>query len=292
LCAKFVFCRKEILPKTSGNSALTSFFQTSKNLKLEGGFGNLQDALLIDLLLSDGFKLEDIGFVEDEFKSTLEELLLYKTKETAKGIEGLKEAANLIFKDNFYSCHASLLLVLLTENLDNTFENEIENLARGDDKIATEIANILLSGVEAFSSIQKEALLHSVPLFNTLSPEFIGMLAMNVQVNSYPKDTHLVHEGDDGDTLFIITKGSASVLVKTQYGEKIVARVVENDYIGEIAIFSGEKRTASVRADEDVEAMVLSMDTLKQVVNYKPSVSFDIMREMTLRLLEQKNTKD
>jgi hypothetical protein len=50
LCAKFVFCRKEILPKTSGNSALTSFFQTSKNLKLEGGFGDLQEALLIVLL--------------------------------------------------------------------------------------------------------------------------------------------------------------------------------------------------------------------------------------------------
>jgi len=46
LCVKFVFCRKEILPKTSGNSALTSFFQTSKNLKLEGGFGDLQEALV------------------------------------------------------------------------------------------------------------------------------------------------------------------------------------------------------------------------------------------------------
>jgi hypothetical protein len=45
LCAKFVFCRKEILPKTSGNSALTGFFQTSKNLKLVGEFGDLQEAL-------------------------------------------------------------------------------------------------------------------------------------------------------------------------------------------------------------------------------------------------------
>jgi hypothetical protein len=45
LCAKFVFCCKEILPKTSGNSALTGFFQTSKNLKLVGEFGDLQEAL-------------------------------------------------------------------------------------------------------------------------------------------------------------------------------------------------------------------------------------------------------
>jgi hypothetical protein len=44
LCDRFVV-RKIILPKTSENSALMSFFQTSKNLKLEGGFGDLQEAL-------------------------------------------------------------------------------------------------------------------------------------------------------------------------------------------------------------------------------------------------------
>jgi hypothetical protein len=40
----FVF-RKRILLKTSKNSPLMSFFQTSKKLKLESGFGNLQEAL-------------------------------------------------------------------------------------------------------------------------------------------------------------------------------------------------------------------------------------------------------
>jgi hypothetical protein len=40
----FVF-RKRILLKTSENSALMSFFQTSNNLKLEGAFGDLQEAL-------------------------------------------------------------------------------------------------------------------------------------------------------------------------------------------------------------------------------------------------------
>jgi len=40
-----VFCRKEILPKTSRNSTFMSFFQTSKNLKLENEVGDLQKAL-------------------------------------------------------------------------------------------------------------------------------------------------------------------------------------------------------------------------------------------------------
>jgi hypothetical protein len=57
LCAKFVFCCKEILPKTSGNSALTSFFQTSKNLKLEGGFGDLQEAQTYNPIPEPGLSL-------------------------------------------------------------------------------------------------------------------------------------------------------------------------------------------------------------------------------------------
>jgi CRP-like cAMP-binding protein len=88
-----------------------------------------------------------------------------------------------------------------------------------------------------------------------------------------------------------LSKGSANILIETPEGQKKVAEVGYNDYIGEIALFSGEKRTASVQANEEVEVLELSVDTLKKVIHYSPSISFDMMRQMTLRLLEQKKPK-
>jgi hypothetical protein len=241
---------------------------------------------LIDFMKNDSDLSQDVSWADEKFQPVLIELALNKSKESNAGIEGIKDVASLVLTYGFKSLYLSLLLVLLIENIDNIFEEEIEQLASGNDTTAIEAANILLAGKEGFSTIQKEALLHSVPLFNTLSPEYIGILASNVVVKTYAEGEFIVREGDAGDALYVISKGSASILIKTPDGDKVVARVGENDYIGEIAIFSGEKRTASVQANETLEALEVSVDTIKNIIYYSPGISFDIMRQMTLRLLE------
>jgi hypothetical protein len=246
---------------------------------------------LITVLRSDSSDIKDINFTDEASRVIAEELFMHKGEKSAEGMEGLGEVASYIYQYEFKSLYPSMLLVLLTENLDNSCTNKINQLTQDNDVLAEEVATILLSGKEGMSTIQKEALLHSVPLFYTLSPEYIEMIAQNVLVKSYTKGDYIVKQGDDGDALYILSKGSANILIETPEGQKKVAEVGCNDYIGEIALFSGEKRTASVQANEEVEVLELSVDTLKKVIHYSPSISFDMMRQMTLRLLEQKNPR-
>lgn len=247
---------------------------------------------LISLLRSDSIALADMSFVDEQARPIIDELFLHKEKNSPIGREGIAEAAMLIVKHGFTSLHASLLLVLLTENVNNSYNYEIEELTKENEILASEVANILLSGKESMSAIEKEALLHAVPLFYTLSPEYIEMIAKNIIVRSYVKGDYIVRQGDEGNALYVLSKGHASILIDTPEGQKKVAQVGRNDYIGEIALFSGEKRTASVRVDDDVDALELSVDTLKKVIHYSPNISFDMMRQMTLRLLEQKKSRD
>ena len=55
--------------------------------------------------------------------------------------------------------------------------------------------------------------------------------------------------------------------------------IAKNDYIGEIALLSGSKRTASVITLEETKTLALSVEVLKEIINYSPSISFDIMRD-------------
>ncbi|MFA6188353.1 MAG: cyclic nucleotide-binding domain-containing protein [Sulfuricurvum sp.] len=243
---------------------------------------------LITVLWSDSLDIKDINFADEASRLIVEELFIQKGKESVGGMAGLGEVSSYIYQYEFKSLYPSLLLVLLTENLDNSCTNKINQLTKDNDVLAGEVATILLSEKEGMSTIQKEALLHAVPLFHTLSPEYIEMLAQNIIVKSYVQGDYIVKQGDDGDALYILSKGSASILINTlEGGQKKVAEVSINDYIGEIALFSGEKRTASVQANEAVEALELSVDTLKKVLYYSPGISFDMMRQMTLRLLPQ-----
>lgn len=234
---------------------------------------------------------QDIFWIEESFRSLVDELILYKEKKPPVDNSGLKEAAFYIFKGDFRGLVPSLLLVLFIEDFGAFFKDNIETLAQSSEKVISEIAHMILAGDKnKMSVMHKEALLHAIPLFKTLSPEHIEILAHNANFKLYEEDDYIVRQGEAGDTLYIISKGSAKILIDTPEGKKEVAHVGENDYIGEIAIFSGERRTASVRAMETVEALELSADSLKQVIYYSPGISFDMMRQMTIRLLEQKES--
>lgn len=246
-------------------------------------------ARLIYLLHLKKSSEQDISWVEESFRPLLYELILYKEKEASNGNSGLNEAAFYIFRDKVNGLIPSLLLVILTEDFGSFFNEEIKYYAQSEESVVSEVANMILTGKHSMSIMHKEALLHAIPLFNTLSPEHIEILAHSVNLKSYAKGDYLVRQGESGDSLYVICKGSAKILIDTPDGEKEVAEVGENDYIGEIAIFSGEKRTASVQTTETVEVLELSVGTLKQVIYYSPGISFDMMRQMTIRLLEQKH---
>ena len=65
---------------------------------------------------------------------------------------------------------------------------------------------------------------------------------------TYPADETVVREGDPGDALYIIVEGT----VEIHTGGRMVARMTAGDFFGEISLFDGEPRSATVVAVDDV----------------------------------------
>lgn len=233
---------------------------------------------LMTIFQSNSLALVDTNCIDEEFRPILKELFLYKNNGSST-IARFREAAFFTIKHEFKSLYPSLHFLLVTENIDNSYDSEVNMLIVGDH---------VLGSKESLNTIEKEALLHAVPLFYTLSPEYIEMIAQSVHVKSFVKGDYIVRQGEEGNALYILLKGSASIFIETSEGQKKVSGVVKNDCIGEVALFSGEKYAASVCADEDVDTLKLSYDTLKEVINYCPNISLAMMRQMTLSFAEKK----
>ena len=68
----------------------------------------------------------------------------------------------------------------------------------------------------------------------------------------------IVRQGSHGDELFIIGRGELEVIVRDEQGEDRPINVLsEGDYVGEISFLRRTPRTATVRAQTNVEVHIL-----------------------------------
>ena len=127
-------------------------------------------------------------------------------------------------------------------------------------------------------------LLRNIPLFAKIEPSKLKLLAFTAQRLTYNAGDSLFHQGDEGDSAYIIVDGDADVLVDSPTGPITVATVGKNDFVGEIAILCDVPRTATITAKTTLTAMRISKELFFQLVCQFPQMSIEIMRELARRL--------
>ncbi len=127
-------------------------------------------------------------------------------------------------------------------------------------------------------------LLRKIPLFAKIDPSKLKLLAFTSERLTYGAGQEIFHQGDVGDTAYIIIDGEADVLVDTPTGELAVAKLKQNDLVGEIAILINVPRTATVRADSELTTLAISKDQFFRMIGEFPDMALEIMRELAQRL--------
>jgi CRP-like cAMP-binding protein len=73
----------------------------------------------------------------------------------------------------------------------------------------------------------------------------------------------ILQEGNEGDEAFIITGGTAEVFRALDDTEQVLGTIGPGDVFGEMAIFTDNRRTASVRAKSPMSAMVVTRESIE-----------------------------
>jgi CRP-like cAMP-binding protein len=98
----------------------------------------------------------------------------------------------------------------------------------------------------------------------------IRSLTTYVQV---PKDQVLMREGTAAHEFIIIDSGTASVSRLTDEGVAKVADVGSGEFLGEIALLNGTRRTATATATTDLGVLVSSASEFRSILQIAPSVA-------------------
>ncbi len=121
----------------------------------------------------------------------------------------------------------------------------------------------------------------SVPLFDALDPDTRQRLVAASRLRQYPKGQVLCSEGDPGDDLLVLEEGRIRVCRFTANGREIVlAHVDAPASVGELALFDGAPRAATVIAESPVRIRYLHRQVVLDLLRQEPDVAIAMLSRM------------
>jgi len=135
---------------------------------------------------------------------------------------------------------------------------------------------------------QAEALsiLRGEPLFECLSDEQLDHLVKQARLNVFGRGEPVIQEGSPGDSMFVLLRGEANVLVSKNGSTIQVATLSAGDCFGEMSLLTGEPRSATVRADRDCYVMEIGKPTMAEVLRSAPNCLEQLSHLLAQRKME------
>lgn len=123
-----------------------------------------------------------------------------------------------------------------------------------------------------------------VPLFGPLEPDELDALATLCARLSFGRGERVVQQGDPGSALYVVLSGTALVVVRAEDGaEREVARLSRGEFFGEMALLTGEPRSAGVVAVDDLHLLVIPKEALQEVLARRPALLQEMAELVELR---------
>ncbi|MCA1606362.1 MAG: cyclic nucleotide-binding domain-containing protein, partial [Acidobacteria bacterium] len=114
--------------------------------------------------------------------------------------------------------------------------------------------------------------LAAVDIFAPLSTEETRMLAQAATSHVFAPGETVIRAGDPGSSMFVVHNGRVTVQVSENGRPRTVATLSDGAFFGEMALFTGEPRTANVVALEETEVLEISHAAMKQVFDTNPDL--------------------
>nr|MBA3542398.1 cyclic nucleotide-binding domain-containing protein [Deltaproteobacteria bacterium] len=127
------------------------------------------------------------------------------------------------------------------------------------------------------------AALGSVDLFRGLSDQVRQTLANRLTYTPFTCGEAVTHEGDHDDGLYMIVSGEAAVRISAGGEEREVARLVAGQFFGEMSLMTGEARTASVIATQDLICYRVDKPAFELLLRETPEVADEIAEVLAAR---------
>ncbi len=179
------------------------------------------------------------------------------------------------------ACDAQMIHAAIEQQ--TTLKNE--GIYKPIGQILIESGNLNPRDLELILRHQIEDMLRSVDLFKSLSPELVSKIAGVAECMAFPKGEIIIHEGDQGDSFYQVISGLIRVFHVSEDGVEVTLNTLgPGESFGEMALLTGEPRSASVDIQEAGSLLIISKPAFDQLVSEIPEFSLVLSKILSNRL--------
>ncbi|HZD87729.1 MAG TPA: cyclic nucleotide-binding domain-containing protein [Gaiellaceae bacterium] len=126
----------------------------------------------------------------------------------------------------------------------------------------------------------KIELLRRVPLFEDCSKAELARIAAVADELSLPADRELTREGEHGREFVVLVEGTAEV----RREGKVINRLGDGDFLGEIALVADVPRTATVTTTWPSRVLVVTDRAFRSLMRDSPSLQSKVLTALARRV--------
>jgi CRP/FNR family cyclic AMP-dependent transcriptional regulator len=127
-------------------------------------------------------------------------------------------------------------------------------------------------------------------LFQGVSAEDAEALAAQFEYQEFPRGAVVFHEGEPGDSLYIVLAGKIKLGRRTADGrESLIAVMGPSDQFGELSTFDPGPRTATAQAVTDARLARIPKAALRSWIATRPNIAEQLLRVLARRLRRTNN---
>jgi CRP/FNR family transcriptional regulator len=140
-------------------------------------------------------------------------------------------------------------------------------------------------GTMAAGAQDTAGLLGRVPVFETLAGDELAHVADVAVARSFRGGEVVFREGDDSDTCYVVKSGHARAIREHPDGRQItLATFGPGDIFGELAMFDDERRSATVEAIDDLEALGIPGVDMRALLHRDADIAVKLVIALGRRL--------
>jgi CRP-like cAMP-binding protein len=130
----------------------------------------------------------------------------------------------------------------------------------------------------------REDMLKNVPIFSELGRRDLERVGKLMVPRSVRSGEVIIKEGDQAAGFFIISTGKVEVVQDADGKAEKLAELGPGEFFGEMALFEGFPRNATVRATEDTECLAMTRWDFTAEMKNHPEIAVGMIPVLVRRL--------
>ena len=127
--------------------------------------------------------------------------------------------------------------------------------------------------------------IRSILIFSALSREDVAKVLGKLEEISFGASETIVRQGDQGDAFYLIQSGAVQVVLDSGAGKsEVVAILGPRDWFGEMALLSGEPRSATIRTIKETVLWRLRREDWDELIEKHPTWLLQFCATLSKRL--------